>query len=804
MRYSYFAFFIFALIINVEQLKSQNIIINNFDTSFAQYKIIDNQGIYGGEFIDVAFSHKTSRIFAGVNSLTSLYYSDDTASTWHSAFDTDSLYTNNGKSGWIGSVDKVLTNDSGWVLARSSIREYDLFGSEISFNNGDAGSWKTAMNKATLVSMGYLEREISAIALTNYHAYVALGNYIVTIDTSPIDTSLDVIDISKQNIPGIDSSYKINSLAVANKQTGYPLYFTLLNNTSVKDTLLYKYDGITFTQVVCPADVNKLIQVYLPSQLSGDTIFLAANDSLKNKRIYWSSNGGSTWNDISYPLATSYLMDVDYSENWKVQYPASNGIILFIPNSAYSIDIGASWETIAPQFKAIAFFLDDMNSVIACYKKSAFGSNGITGTLVDRRDVGLNTLKIHQIRYWPTNENIAYAASQVGLGYTTALTDTTIATYLKWESPYGKITADAQEFTAVAIEPTNADHIIAGSYRGFWLSTKNVDSLKWLNTNGFEIDSVIIKDMLFIDSVTIAVTASIATDLNKGDIWRSVDGGQHWIIVSPTGFNNGNTIAKLNDSVIYVGSGIDSLKGYLWKSVDRGLNWFQVNTGPSDLNDASINSLPINDIAIKGSSDTLYIAAGNDTGSAFVVSYDGGTTYHYIEFQNADKDAFTAVAINKNNSDSVFFAEGNATYLYNVDSSFISMQFKGIVGEETNDLSLGSILVGSTTGFYTVNMEPFDDITLVSIIDTKKQTQSLECLEFPNPIYESNQLININCNIKDKNIIAELYNLVGQKLQQYTITKQTQIIELPALKTGIYLIRYRTDHNLFEQKIIVQ
>ena len=504
---------VFILAITCKQLEGQTKIdITYLSIDSAKYKVIDNQGIYGGEFNDIAFSHTTSRIFAGLNSLTSLYYTDDTANTWHSAFEKDSLYNGKG-SGWIGSVDKVLTNDSGWVLAHSANREMDIFSSQISFSNGDSGSWKTAMNKQLLQNSGYLGREVSAITLTNYHAYVALGNYIVVIDKSNID-STDIIDISKQGIAGIDSSFEISSIAVANNDSGYPMYIVVNNNAIGIDTLLYKYDG-TFTQVVCPTNIGKLIQVFLPLQASGDTVFLTANDtsSSKNHVIYKSFDGGLNWNSISYNNANGYMMDVDYSQNWKTQYPASNGIVLIIPYNAYSLDMGITWDSMASQFKGIAFSPNNIDFVLACYKKSEIGTNGMKGTLTNRNDIGLNTVTIHQIKYFPGNENYAYAATQVGLGFTKNLTDT-IPTYLKWEGDKGKIVAENQEFTALAIDKQDSNHIIAGSLHGFWVSSISIDSLKWLSdTSGFEVDSVIIKDMILIDSIAIAVTASYSSNL---------------------------------------------------------------------------------------------------------------------------------------------------------------------------------------------------------------------------------------------------------------------------------------------------
>ena len=276
----------------------------------------------------------------------------------------------------------------------------------------------------------------------------------------------------------------------------------------------------------------------------------------------------------------------------------------------------------------------------------------------------------------------------------------------------------------------------------------------------------------------------------------------NWEKVSVPGFNNGNTIAVVNDT-IYVGSGFSTTSGYLWKSIDKGLNWQRLD-GPTDLYDTTIKNLPINDISIVGLSDTLYIAAGNDTGSAFVVSYNGGKSYNYINFKDADSSDFTSVVVNQNNHDSIFFSEGNSIYLYDRDSSYISLQYEGLVGEETNGLVLGSILVGTTTGFYSVDMEPFDDGGVTSIIYPQKQTHNLECLEFPNPVYESKHLININCNIQEQKIIAELYNLFGQKLEQYVISTKSQTIELPKLRAGVYIIKYKTSNDLLEQKIIVQ
>ncbi len=731
----------------------------------------DNGGLYGGSSTDLTYS-QNNRLFSGIETPVSLFISDDEATTWYKAFDNDSLeYTTNGiERGWSGKATKILTNQNNWVAVLTNHPKNKYSAVVISYNNGDTNTYKTAIDPLMLNNFGYGSYTASAIALSDYNLYAALGPCVVKIGSGAINSVTDITNILSA-ISGLPSTSTVNSIALANNANAYPYYIAIDENGDENgyNRLLYRFNGSTYAQINLPSTLNGIQAVFThPTQTSGDTIFVTGIDiNTSAYKIYRSFDAGINWSDVSYSSASDFLSDVDYSAYWNLS--SSNNIILIIPGNAISKDLGATWDVLANEQTANVIKPDDLNTIVGSDKTVEISTTGTSGSFTRMPSYGLESLEVNKIAR-TESESIFYIATKTGLGYTKSYLDTTLSAGEKWTTPNGvfPLISDTIDFGAVAIDPTDSLHVIAGSKYGFYISTNGINFTTVAPTN-FTSDNPQVKDIVLINHNTaIAVTGGdSAYDTGKGNIWRTIDGGLNWTNVSPSGFKSGNSIAIGSvgtDTAIYIGTGLLNVDtGYLYKSTDLGITWLRIKNGPTSMAGTSILGLPINDIAIDPrGKDTLYIAAGYENEYAFVLSFDGGETFIYLN--SYTQKPYTSIAINRNNPDTVYTASGREIYLYDLLNNNFRFVFRGLPDEQIPDLMTGSILVGTTTGFYTFdpNLEPNPIDTLI----TNNHTENLNGIVvnvYPNPFSDE---ATIRLTLKDNADVAiDLYDLTGRKIQ---------------------------------------
>ncbi len=798
-----------------ESFSSNTNVSNNNANNYTQPK---DGGLYGGYMNDLTYSSYNNRLFAGINTPASLFYSDDSAKTWQPAFSKDSLQYNQKTQGWGGECAHVHANTIGWVVALTSNPDRQFSSVVANYNGGDLANWKTFIDPTILRQYGFDANEVSALAISNYYIYVSLDNFLVRGNSKGFDPN-SIKDI-RTSISGLAPTSIIAGIAVANTYSGYPYYIAIdedgIQNSSNKR--LFKYDGVQFSEInFNGTNINGIKDVFTHlGQTTGDTLFIAGNDTSGNTInpyfIFRSYDGGNTWKDISYPKAQTNLTDVDYSPNWKSQLTLSNGLILIIPGKGISKDLGNTWDDISVHFSAAAIHPNNTSFVMAGRYKASCSTTGASGFYTLLANNLLSALTINKIARTADKKHF-YLATASGIAYTSAYLDTTISSADKWISPNGQypLLSDTITYGAVAIDANDSLHVIAGCPYGFYVSNTGPYGFSSLFTPlGFTNDYPQIHDIAIVSS-SIALAVSGGGDASKtkmGNIWRSTDGGSKWDNVSPSGFSSGNTIAVgygSNDTVIYVGSGLlDVDTGKIWKSVDLGATWTMVNIGPASVTGSGILGLPINDIAIiDGTVDSMYIAAGDATNCAFVSSADGGKTYNSLNLQG--ESAFTSVAIDKNGSDTVYVAVYNAIYTYIASTCEYHLIYEGLPNEKIPDLMHGSILVGTTTGFYTFH--PTWDSSITAVHDIKNRIESQNAITiYPNPL-TNNATLKIALQEKT-NIKLNLYNLMGKKVMEKNYGNfEAGIYELPLnvekISAGNYFINLNLNASSIHQKIMI-
>ncbi|MBL0104655.1 MAG: T9SS type A sorting domain-containing protein [Bacteroidetes bacterium] len=303
-----------------------------------------------------------------------------------------------------------------------------------------------------------------------------------------------------------------------------------------------------------------------------------------------------------------------------------------------------------------------------------------------------------------------------------------------------------------------------------------------------------VNDILFVSSsVVLAVTGGDNGGASgKGHVWRSTDGGASWTNVSPTGFSCGNSIAKGTNgtsNVIYIGTGLSGSMadpGTLWKSADDGLTWTVVNYGPTATNNPSVSNLPIYDVAVDPrGTDTLYLACGSNLDYAFVRSTDGGTTYQNINATG--EGAFTSVTINQTYPDSVYTAIRRDILVYDATTDSAMYIYRGLPGELVPDLAFGSVLAGTSMGFFRVEAEPLIP-TSVSPVSTYNKS---DLVIFPNPVkdeatlgFQLDQTGPVTINVYD--VLGNI--IITKRIAAVEMGHQFVKIDTHELSAGTYVV----------------
>lgn len=772
-----------------------------------------NLGLYGGSTLDLTYSNTTNRLFGAVSSPASLYYSDDNALTWNRSFPDDSLEYDCGH-GWGGRAMRVLTNNVGWVAVQTSQEAGTLNALVVNYNDGDTASWSTAMDGKTMQSLGFNGMyNVSGMGLSDYYMYCLMNQYVIRVhDVAPINNAQDVIDIT--SVYGPNATVK--SIAVANDPSGYPIYMIIDTTNSFGTTsngFISKYDGVNFSVLALPGGVTGASGIFThPSQVTGDTLFLNASAMMSTK-IFRSLNGGASWTEITYGMG-GFLSDVDYSPNWVSTMATSNGCVLSIPGSALSDDLGTTWQTIGLQNNGGAVHPLTPSTVVGTMGRGvAISTSGASGPYTVTDNYGLEAVTIKKIAR-TANKSIFYLATKAGLAYTTAYSDTNVVGFDKWNAPYGEFPVanvgdDAGVFS-VAIDPNDSLHVVVGYSNGFSITTTGITGFSNVNPVGWtNMTDPRPNDIIFVNSaVLVAVTGGEnQMSMGQGNIWRSTNGGASWLKVSPIGFSNGNTVAmgvSGADTVIYVGTGLYSgtqENGKLWKSSDLGVTWSQVNVGPTSTTNMTVTEMPIYDIAVDPrGTDTLYIASGSNLDHAFVYSTDGGATYTYINAHG--EGAFTSVAIKGDGPDTVYVAIRRDILMYDAINDTAVYIYRGLPGELVPDLAFGSVLAGTSMGFFRVGEEP---LQLAGIKEISQDVDFNEVNVYPNPFTNTvNILFTMN---KFDQLSIKIYDLTGKEMKTITegmYEKGNHVLTFDGsdFKAGSYFIRLVNNDKIITKNLI--
>lgn len=199
---------------------------------------------------------------------------------------------------------------------------------------------------------------------------------------------------------------------------------------------------------------------------------------------------------------------------------------------------------------------------------------------------GVLSGRVRGLAVHPTNPDIVYAGAASGGVWKS------IDGGQNWVDKSGDL--NSITFGAIAIDPSNPDVVFAGTGEYHWILTErfyNGDGLyksttggdNWTKVNGEFGIVTHFSDLVISPHSPNLIMAAIAKNLqdaapNEG-IWRSEDGGQHWVCVLPGEGMYDLSFHPVDENIVFAACGNEQAQAGLLMSTNGGLTFVPINTG---------------------------------------------------------------------------------------------------------------------------------------------------------------------------------------------------------------------------------
>lgn len=199
---------------------------------------------------------------------------------------------------------------------------------------------------------------------------------------------------------------------------------------------------------------------------------------------------------------------------------------------------------------------------------------------------GVLSGRVRGLAVHPTNPDIVYASAASGGVWKS------IDGGSNWVDKSGEL--NSLTFGAIAIDPSNPDVVFAGTGEYHWILTERFYSGDGLykSTNGgdnwtkvnAEFGNVTHFSDLVISphnpNILMAAIAKNLQDANPNEgIWRSEDGGQHWVNVLPGEGMYDLSFHPVDANIVFAACGNEQAQAGMLMSTNGGLTFAQTNTG---------------------------------------------------------------------------------------------------------------------------------------------------------------------------------------------------------------------------------
>lgn len=627
--------------------------------------VTTNLGLYGCTGQGVVVDNN-GIVYIGVMGPQPIYISSNHGTSWTAGLPTDSLKTQGGdNTGLDVFADSVYFSNNNGV-----------------FRTDDAGSTWSPILLPSSGKNNYQQIAVNSnhdifIGSRNGEIYFSddLGvNFTTQSVTGSVGDACQKIDFDPNNTTNIFAAFQ------GTGNTGY-LYKSTDTGSS--------WAKLTVTDTSTTTEITNIYKFGV-HPTSADTIYVGTLDH----KIYKTTDAGVNWENLP---------------SYQVNYGLPN--FFFEDDTVYvagyrSFDYGISFQQLNGNIDSKGIALDPNNDSYY-YAFGALGINVSTdgGTTYNNSNTGIEAVQIKKMSQLPAQKDTVWVATQSGLALGTNFTTTPI-----WTFPVD-VGGDVSGHNAVEIDSSNTSNVYSANVRIHrttnFGSTWNIiydENLSLVDQYQFS-EILAIPDTISSISTQIVVASAKKTDSTvNGYIIRSVDGGVNWTkVFTGTPVNaivrnphNGNLYAGVGDSEQ------NTIQGGIYVSTDDGATWTQMTTALG----VDITTYVVNHVEFHPTFPNLmFVSCGANTSSGAILrSMNNGTTFTDISPSPVPQNKVVSSIIDLDKPYLIYSCSGNQVFKKNHFLGSWTLSYTGLPGEQINFLFYDGLVMGTSTGFYGIEI----------------------------------------------------------------------------------------------------
>ncbi|KAA3601475.1 MAG: T9SS C-terminal target domain-containing protein [Calditrichaeota bacterium] len=644
--------------------------------------VTTNLGLYGCTGQNVVVD-ENGIVYLGVNGPQPIYISSNNGTSWSGGLPTDSLETQGGNNtGLDVFADSVYFSTDNGV-----------------FRTDDAGStWSPIL----LPSSG--KSNYQQIAINSNHD-IFIGNR-----SGEIYYSDDLgVSFTTQSVTGTVGDAAQNIRFDPSNTTNI---FSVFEDAS-NNGFLYKstdtgssWAKLTVTDTSSATEITNIHKFGVhPS--SADTIYVGTLDN----KVYKTTDAGVNWKNLP---------------SYQVNYGLPN--FFFEDDTVYvagyrSLDHGVTFQKLNGDIDSKGIALDPNNDSFY-YAFGALGINVSTdgGASYNISNTGIEAVQISKMSQLPAQKDTVWVATESGLARGINFTTTPI-----WTFPVD-VGFDVSGHNAVEIDSSNTSNVYSANVRihqttNFGTNWNIVydEGLSLVEQYQFS-EILAIPDTISTITSQIVVATARKTDSSvNGYIIRSVDGGANWTKVF-TGTPVNTVVRNPHNGKLYAGVGDsdqDTVQGGIYVSSDDGATWTQMTTSSG----VDITTYVVNHIEFHPTfSNLMFVSCGaNNSSGAILRSMNYGTTFTDLSPTPAPQSKVVSSVIDLDKPYLIYSCSGNQVFKRNHFLGGWSLSYTGLPGEQINFLFYDGLVMGTSTGFYGIEIP---DTTVISSVASSSANSS--------------------------------------------------------------------------------
>lgn len=306
------------------------------------------------------------------------------------------------------------------------------------------------------------------------------------------------------------------------------------------------------------------------------------------------------------------------------------------------------------------------------------------------------------------------------------------------------------------------------------------------------------KDFTFLYSIFFKDTLNGFVCGEPGLILKTTNGGLEWVEtkIATNPFSNFPIVKIdfLNESFGLGCGGVRDIFGVIWQTSDGGENWSAQAIGPE----------PIMDFQIIDTNFVMAVGGDYEYGCAVGTSFDKGQTWYYRTlnvFGIGNSIAF------RTPYEGWINLYGESKFLVSTDSGSTWSEYLVVDSLRPNKIIFTDSLHGYAVcdSGYVLKYIPPQQTNVETSFQLNQKNDQIKINIFPNPF---NSVTNIKITSKHLITMIELYNLLGEKIKDYSNFNSSQkeislMLNGNELSSGTYIIVVKSVDGIVSEKIIL-